>query len=136
MLHLLPPLLNAAMLALLGSSIPLLASFTSTVVVVSADGEIFSSPPVAQLQKAKSIHVMVYSSEGALILVESEGSFDIEILEACLASGRNECLSNQSGDVEMIDNEKVNMSKKFEQSVEARIKKSEQWRNGIKGSGS
>ena len=99
-LPLLPALLQASMLALLSTSIPLSMTLTSTLIAVDFLGQLVQDPSVAQLREAESVHVFAFSSRGDLLLVESEGEFDIVIWGAAMEKARLVCGAggNDGGD--------------------------------------
>ncbi|CAF9915931.1 MAG: hypothetical protein GOMPHAMPRED_000900 [Gomphillus americanus] len=129
LLYLLPSLLNAAMLALLCSSIALSNTFASTVIILMPNGEIISAPSIQQIQTAKSIHVLAYTLPGDLILVESEGSFDIHSWEGCLITGKDQCLGNLSDNSNPASAKALHTQ--FRELIEARTMHSESWRQNI-----
>ena len=81
----LPALLNATLLALLSTSIPLAMTFTTSVAAVDPQGGISFDASPRSLRKANSIHVVAVSSNGRILIAESEGEFDLEVWEAVLA---------------------------------------------------
>ena len=81
----LPALLNATLLALISTSIPLVMTFTTSVAAVDPQGEISFDVSPRLLRKANSIHVVAVSSDGCILIAESEGEFDLELWEAVVA---------------------------------------------------
>ena len=77
----LPALLQSSVLALLSTSIPLVATLTSTILVVGRSGEILINATAEQARRSSSVHVLAFSSSGELLLDESEGSFSTSIWE-------------------------------------------------------
>ena len=83
--------MNAANLALLASAIPLYQTLTSVVVAVGYQGKVMPHPTPIELESAKSIHALAFTSHQKLLLVESEGDFDIEVWEHVAEMGRRLC---------------------------------------------
>ncbi|KAB8207840.1 hypothetical protein P875_00138440 [Aspergillus parasiticus SU-1] len=80
-LTLLPALLHTSLLALLSASVPLSMTYSATVLAVDASGEIIREPSVKEAAAAASLHVFAFSSNGHLLLNESQGPFDFETWE-------------------------------------------------------
>ena len=136
MLYLLPPLLNAAMLALLSTSIPLATTMTSTFVGVTSEGSFIIDQPVAAVEDASSVHAFAFTSNGSLLMVESEGSFDFDTWEAVADVAKSRCYGTTAGgdqeDSEMIDIDKTSLAKTLRTSIEDLIRSRESWRASIK----
>ncbi|KAB8227481.1 putative exosome complex subunit Rrp46 [Aspergillus alliaceus] len=80
-LSLLPALLHTALLALISASVPLSMTFSATVLAVDASGEITREPTTKEAAAATSLHVLAFSSNGHLLLNESQGPFDFDTWE-------------------------------------------------------
>ncbi|MCJ1348669.1 exosome non-catalytic core subunit rrp46 [Peltigera leucophlebia] len=102
-IQILPALLQTAVLALLSSSIPLSMIVTSTLIGVDAFGKLIIDPSVKEVHLASSIHVVAYSSQGDLIVIESEGSFSTEILEQVVESASQVCRGPNSDGSKTVD---------------------------------
>lgn len=74
-LPVLPWLLNAACLALLDSAIPMRCTFTSTIIAMISKTSALEHPTIKEINAAKSLHVLTFSSKNELLLAESEGRF-------------------------------------------------------------
>ncbi|KAL6715654.1 exosome non-catalytic core subunit rrp46 [Lecanora helva] len=107
-LPVLPALLQCCTLALLSTSIPLSMTLTSALLAVQPDGEISDSPSSVQLKTASSIHVFAFSSNGDLLIVESEGDFDTEIWEDVYDKASQLCHGSESSD---SDSEDIDMDR-------------------------
>ena len=79
------------MLALLATSIPLSMTLTSTIIAMDPSGRLIQDPSTQQLREASSVHVLAFSSHGDLLIVESEGEFDISSWETVLEKARQVC---------------------------------------------
>ncbi|MCJ1386182.1 exosome non-catalytic core subunit rrp46 [Xylographa soralifera] len=90
-LQILPPLLEASILALLSASIPLTTLITSTLVVVDSDGSLNHNPSPEEMSAATSLHVVAFSSQGRLLVAESEGSFDMDTWERVTEEASRQC---------------------------------------------
>ncbi|KAF2396849.1 hypothetical protein EJ06DRAFT_173914 [Trichodelitschia bisporula] len=77
-LPVLPVLLQTALLTLIAASLPLATTYTTTTVAVLRDGTLVVPTEGTDLGGAKSLHVFVFAADGGLMLVESEGGFDVE----------------------------------------------------------
>ena len=79
------------MAALLSTSIPLNKTVTVVMIAVSSTSSIVAHPSARDLEKAASSHVLVYSSYGEVLIVESEGHFDIDIWESVAKVAKRAC---------------------------------------------
>lgn len=101
-LPLLPFLLQAAILALLSTTIPLRTILTATIVAVTPKEGLLCSPSPEDLATATSIHVLAFSSQGRLLVVESEGSFDMDTWDSVMVKAEVICRgSRPDGDVDV-----------------------------------
>lgn len=64
---------------------------TSTLIAVDDVGKFTVDPSVKEVHLAPSIHVVAYSSQGDLLVIESEGSFSTQILEQVIEIGSQVC---------------------------------------------
>lgn len=85
------------MLALLTTSIPLSMMLTSTLIVADAEGELVSDPPPTLLANATSVHVLAFSSLGDLLIVESEGNFNINTWDRVHTKAQQICRGSEVG---------------------------------------
>ena len=93
-LELLPPLVNAAMLALLSSTVSLYKTVTSLALVIDHQGDIKSNPTPSDIERAGSIHALAFSSHQELLMIESEGAFDTKQWERLEHTARHLCCGN------------------------------------------
>ncbi|PGH35774.1 exosome complex component RRP46 [[Emmonsia] crescens] len=105
-LPILPSLLHTALLALLSAAIPLSMIYTSALVAVSRTGELVQNPSNYHIKTAQSLHVLVFSSKGHLLLNESEGEFDLDTWDKVYELAQYICrgctgLRKEDGDVDM-----------------------------------
>lgn len=93
-LALLPTLLQTATLALLSASIPMMATLTSIHLSAQSNGSldcILPNPSTSQMLEANSIHVLAFTSQGDLLIAESEGSFKMAEWNKIYETGRKIC---------------------------------------------
>lgn len=69
---------------------------TSTLIAIDAFGKLTIDPSMKEVQLASSIHVLAYSSQGDLLVIESEGSFSTDILEQVLDTASQVCRGQSS----------------------------------------
>ena len=131
----LPALLNVACLALLSASIPLNVTLTATIVAVSSNGDTLTKASPAQLEAATSIHVFAFSSHGDLLVVESEGSFDMDSWESVARAARKSCCRGEQEQEVYTQGKTAGTPASLEQqmrnAVEAKVARDESWRHGI-----
>ncbi|KAK3337447.1 hypothetical protein B0T19DRAFT_72917 [Cercophora scortea] len=76
-----PALLQTAVLALLSAAVPMRATATASVVAVVPEGQtkrMVVDPSPRDLDIAKSVHVLAFTSHDELLLAESEGDFTVK----------------------------------------------------------
>ncbi|KAI4281603.1 MAG: hypothetical protein L6R38_003581 [Xanthoria sp. 2 TBL-2021] len=134
-LSLLPALLQSSILALLSTSLPLTMTLTSTLVAVSQSGELVLKPSVKALQEAASLHVLAFSSLGELLVVESEGAFDMAIWEQVYSKAENHCRTSDAGnlaqmDIDMEPSRSDSLGDSLRSIIEEKAAKEHRWKEG------
>ncbi|KAK2753481.1 exosome non-catalytic core subunit rrp46 [Arachnomyces sp. PD_36] len=109
-LPVLPALLNATLLGLLTASIPLSMTYTAAIIAVSS-GKILHEPSITDISTASSLHVLAISSNGHILLNESEGEFDLETWETVVDRAHAIC---QGGEDTSLGEKDVNMDESSE----------------------
>lgn len=136
-LPILPGLVNAAVAGCLDAAVEMRRLVVATMVaVMKGNGEVRVEPSPKDILRARSLHVLGFTSRGEVVLVESEGSFTLEEWENVEALARVACLGGGGGsdDVKMQDSEVDGAAKSlqeaFRDAVEARVMADERWRAG------
>jgi exosome complex component RRP46 len=110
-LPIIPALLHASILGLLTAAIPLKAIAVATLLAISRDDggkvDIIVDPSAVEADQAKSVHVLGFSSQDELLMVESEGSFSPQEWKQLLERGQSICCQHQQTglDTAMADGE-------------------------------
>ncbi|CCU76273.1 exosome complex subunit Rrp46 [Blumeria hordei DH14] len=100
-LALIPALIQTAILSLLSASIPMIMTLTSIHISVQPTGSltrILPNPSISQMLEAKSIHVLAFTSQGNLLLAESEGSFMMDEWNEIYNTGKQICCQGDKGE--------------------------------------
>ena len=84
--------INAAVLGCLDGAVQMEGLAAAVLIAISRDGSLIDSPNVAQQKKCQSLHVFAFAGSGDAILVESEGSFNMEHWEQALNQARETAL--------------------------------------------
>ncbi|TVY14487.1 Exosome complex component rrp46 [Lachnellula arida] len=103
-LAILPALLQTAILTLLSASIPLAVTLTSVLLALNSNGKprtTFEAPTVVQFQAADSVHVLAFTSQGELLVAESEGVFTLEDWDEVYETAKALCCDETAGEVIM-----------------------------------
>ena len=135
-LPILPALLQASVLALLSTSIPL--SMTLTAALVAVDARRLKLDPTAEeLKVASSIHVFAFSSHGDLLVVESEGEFDIEIWEEAYQKARLACRGeeendSESEDVSMDSDNDTKLEDVLRNAIRQKVAREQKWKQDLR----
>lgn len=116
-LSILPALLQASMLALLSTSIPLSMTLTATFIAVDFSGKLVQDPSAQQLREAESVHALAFSSHGDLLVVESEGEFDMDVWEAVVHKAAQICRGDEKDGAEDED-ENMNIDSEERRTLE------------------
>ncbi|KAL9024888.1 MAG: hypothetical protein Q9196_006184 [Gyalolechia fulgens] len=133
-LPLLPTLLQSSMLALLAASIPLAMVLTSTLIAVSANGELLSDPQPNAIEEATSLHIFGFSSLGDLAVTESEGTFSIDTWEQAYNRAEQICRGSaiedvdQTGDVNMEPSHMDSLENSITDAMKQKIAKEQRWK--------
>ena len=134
-IQILPALLQTAVLALLSSSIPLSMIVTSTLIAIDAFGKLTIDPSVKEVHLASSIHVVAYSSQGDLLVIESEGSFSTDILEQVVETASQVCRGQSSEGSKNVDVHMEEGAMSLEDSmkmlVQTKIAKEQKWKENL-----
>jgi exosome complex component RRP46 len=129
----LPALLQASILALLSTSIPLSMTFTATLIAIAATGKIITNPSPQELRSALSIHVFAFSSLGDLLHVESEGEFSMETWDEAqrtafmVCHGQDQDDSDQE-DVCMDSKDEIRLERILRDAVQGKVMKEREWK--------
>ncbi|SPN97174.1 related to RRP46 protein, involved in rRNA processing [Cephalotrichum gorgonifer] len=97
-LPIIPALLHAAILALLSGAMPLKGIATAALVIVpeaTSDEKTIVDPTPVQISRARSVHVLAFTSEGDLLLSESEGQFSLADWDEVVGAARQVCFRSQ-----------------------------------------
>jgi exosome complex component RRP46 len=86
---------------------PLSLTLTSVLLALTSDGtakRIIQNPTLIQSQSADSLHVLAFTSQGDLLVAESEGSFAIGDWDDLYEAGKAICCNEteQADDHEMV----------------------------------
>lgn len=137
MIAVIPALLQASMLALLSSSIPLTMFLTSVSIAVDRQGNLIHNPPAAARQSAASFHVLAFSSTGDLLLAESEGKFPVDTWEKAFQMARSRCRfeSMEPGivddDVNMDSRPPLDLEGSLKSAIQKDVSKRQRWKKSL-----
>ena len=136
-LPILPALLQASMLALLSTSIPLTMVYTSALLAVDLNGTIIYEPSPKQIDTASSLHVLNISSNDRILVSESQGAFDLGTWESVVEEGIRICrgitkTKDRRDDVSMDSDENDDLESMLRRVVGGKVTKDHKWKEGIK----
>lgn len=105
---------------------------TSTLIAIDAFGKLTIDPSVKEVHLASSIHVIAYSSQGDLLVIESEGSFSIDILEQVVETASQVCrgqMSESSNNVDVhMEEGAMSLEDSMKMLVQTKIAKEQKWK--------
>ena len=111
-------------------------TLTPALIAVDLEGSLQRDPSTKQCQDADSVHVLAFSSKGDLLLVESEGEFNLNIWERVYAEAIQLCRGNSkqedTNDISMISEPENDMESFVRNVVGDKIAKDQQWKERIK----
>jgi exosome complex component RRP46 len=125
------------MLALLSTSIPLETSLSSTIVSILPNNEVVTNPGSHAVARAASLHVFAFTGNGKLLLVESEGSFDMKqwkeaarlASQACVGTSESETMVSEQSTTPTSN---VSLGSVFRQKLEDKIAQDSKWKTAAK----
>lgn len=93
-------------------------------------------PSAKQIHSASSVHVLAFSSHGDLLLVESEGSFDIDAWEEVVAQAKHICLDAEAVDsvrdtASMDSTRPLSLEKMMKNAMQERMVKEQRWKESL-----
>ena len=111
-------------------------TFTSTLVAVSKDETIVQDPSDQDLHMAASVHVLAFSSKGDLIVIESEGDFNIDIWEKVFEEARHICRGNELGngdseDISMSGQDATSLESSLREVMQEKVAKEQRWKESL-----
>ncbi|KAL7945866.1 ribosomal protein S5 domain 2-type protein [Trichoderma barbatum] len=133
-LGIIPALLHAAILGLLTATIPLktVASATCLAITNADESTVKVDPTPAEIDQARSVHVLGFTANRDLLLVESEGSFSADEWDMVLQRAEKVCCRNQEteSDAEMggYGAESENVQQFMRSVLEAKAAEGLHWR--------
>ena len=106
---------------------------TSILVSVKEDGILQVDPEVVDLNTTSSLHALAFSSLGELLMVESEGEFELGDFERVLDSARQACcrdsqIIDQDGDFDVRLKGQATKDTAVRNAVENKIALENSWR--------
>ena len=111
---------------------------TLTAALVAVDARRLKLDPTAEeLNVASSIHVFAFSSHGDLLVVESEGEFDIEIWEEAYQKARLACRGeeendNESEDVSMDSDNDTKLEDVLRNAIRQKVAREQKWKQDLR----
>lgn len=129
-----PPLFHAALLALLSGAVPLKGIATSVIVALPSDdsgSEAISDPSPLQANEASSLHLLGFTTQGTLLLAESEGNFTDMGWMSAVDVGRKLCndqMQAEAGDATDDEERQPGMARVLRSITEAKVAAEANWR--------
>lgn len=111
---------------------------TSTLIAVSASGELLSDPQPDVIKEATSLHIFGFSSLGDLAVVESEGAFTIDTWEQAYNHAEQLCRGpvikdvDQTGDVNMESSHSNSLESSIKYAMEQKIANEQRWKEAFR----
>ena len=133
-LPILSSLINAACLALLDAAVPMIGTFIATTMAVTREGSFVQDPGVKDIKRARSLHVLAFSSWGELLLAECEGRFSLNQWNQVNAMGIESCFGHDAkeSDIDMLNQNQGARERKLHEilkgSIERQVTENNKWR--------
>jgi exosome complex component RRP46 len=112
---------------------PLSLTLTSVLLALTSDGTakgIIRNPTLIQSQSADSLHVLAFTSQGDLLVAESEGSFTIGDWDDIFEAGKAICCNEtkQTDEHEMMDEKDRGMQMFVKSTLKAKVAADLHWK--------
>ena len=109
-------------------------TLTATLVAVNSDATLTADPTVQQVKLASSIHVLAFSSDGVLLVAESEGDFMMDTWEEAHQKAKLHCHGeneeeSESEDVSMTSENVFKLESVLKDVVERKIAEERKWKD-------
>ncbi|KAI9705779.1 MAG: exosome non-catalytic core subunit rrp46 [Bogoriella megaspora] len=129
-LAILPALLQASLLALLSASIPLQTTYTTAAIRLSQAGEVLTISKLKTQTTPGSFHVFAFTSQGDLLLTQSEGSFTIDDWHKAYSVAEERCRGKDlDPDSDMVvDEYGISLQDQVRKSVQDGVEISRRWK--------
>jgi exosome complex component RRP46 len=133
-LGIIPALLHAAILGLLTAAVPMktVASATCLAITDGDGSSVKVDPTPAEIDQARSVHVLGFTADRDLLLAESEGSFSADEWTTVLQTAEKVCSRGQEAgdDAEMggYGAESENVQQFMRSVLEAKAAQGLHWR--------
>lgn len=126
----LPALVNAAVLALVGGGVGLEGMVSAVLVAVGRKGEVVVAPGVEVLEGCESLHAVACAAGGGLVMDESTGRFDLGVWGEAVERAREVCLAAfaSKGEDEAMANGDVEAEPWMRQVLEEKVRDANAWR--------
>ena len=103
---------------------------------VDSNGTLVVDPFVLQTKLASSIHVLAFSSDRDLLVVESEGDFTIDLWDEVYQRARLTChgeegSENENEDVTMRSDAVSKLDAVLKDAVEKKVAKEQRWKKNM-----
>ena len=111
-------------------------TLTAALIAVHSNGKLLPEPSSTELNQSTSIHVLAFSSQGNLLLVESEGDFSIESWEEVLEKASIMCHgkddeSSDDEDASMTSDENNTLEAILRTAIEEKVAKERRWKGDL-----
>jgi exosome complex component RRP46 len=117
---------------------PLAMTLTSVLLALKSDGKsrtVVKSPSLVQYQAANSIHVLAFTSQGELLVAESEGTFTLDDWDEVYETAKSLCFdgSKTAGDnvmqVEGLEENTGGLMMFVKSTLEEKVAKDLHWKD-------
>ena len=99
-------------------------------IAVDSRDVLTQDPSPKQVEAATSVHVLAFSSHGDLLVVESEGQFDMVIWEKVAEAAKRVCQGNSrnDGDVSMEPEQESTMGDFLKDMIGKKVAMDQRWK--------
>lgn len=103
-------------------------TFTSTILALLPKTTIREHPTIKEINAAKSLHVLTYTSKNELLLAETEGRLGLDEWDVIEEKARIICMGDADVMVEE-DKKEPSLQRELKSVVEEKITMDERWKN-------
>ena len=110
-------------------------TLTATLIAVTTEDVLVRDPSAKQLEAATSLHVLSFSSQGDLLVVESEGKFNIDVWDNVFEKAKRICqgsdVENEAEDVDMDSEEQQSLEVILRRTMHDKMIKDQSWKENL-----
>lgn len=130
-ISLIASLINAAFVGLVDAGLPLRTTAVAATVAIMPKGQLVREPSEKDLTSCQSVHTMAYDKDGALLLDQSLGTFDMATWDSVAATLQKLCMDTVRPDTDpdsSMDLDTAHSDQWLRRALQAKVEQANAWR--------